>query len=410
MTAFWIIAALLLAGALVMMLPGLWAASRPAVSVRGTNVALHRDQLEELERDAAGGLIDASQLAVARAEVQRRLLEDAEPASPDNTSAPPARALALLLAVIVPVGSIATYLALGRPDAVAPAAAAAPTADARHNLTEAQIIGRVTALAERLRAEPGNAEGWVMLGRSYTMLGRYRDATLALRRAVDIVPRNPSLLADLADVTAMAQGKRLAGEPARLVQQALDVDPRHPKALSLAGSIAFEARDYAAARGYWERLAAVVPPESDMARSVRGSIAEALRLEGAAPALAAAQAPGADAGAAKVSGRVSVSPSVVDRLRSGSTLFVYARAAQGPRMPLAVLRVPAGAQTTEFVLDDAMAMAPNLKLSGFPQVVVAARISASGSATPQSGDLVAQGITVAPGASGLSLVIDSVQP
>ena len=224
------------------------------------------------------------------------------------------------------------------------------------------------------------------------------------------VPGNATLLADLADVVAMAQGKRLAGEPARLIQQALDADPRHVKALALAGSVAFEARDHSAARGYWERVLALVPPDSDIARSMQGSIAQATKLEAALTAAAPATAPAQAAVAGALTGEVSLSPALASRVAPGDTLFVFARAAEGPRMPLAIVRRPVGEWPASFSLDDAMAMAPNLKLSGFAQVVVSARISRSGNATPQSGDLIGQSAPVAPGVQGLRIVVDAVQP
>ena len=278
------------------------------------------------------------------------------------------------------------------------------------------------------------AEGWVMLGRSYTALSRYRDAAAAFKKATELVPGNADLLADYADVLAMAQGRRLAGEPAKVIQQALDADPRNVKALALAGSVAFEAKDYANARGYWERLVAVVPPDSEIARSVRGSIAEATQLErgGAAPAQAQAaarpaqaqaqaQAPAqptqaqspaqpAVAGGPRVTGEVTISKELAGKVAPGDTLFVYARAAQGPRVPLALARRAASELPYRFALDDSMAMAPNFKLSGFQQVVVEARVSRSGQATPQSGDLIGQVGPVAPGAEGLKITIDRVQP
>jgi cytochrome c-type biogenesis protein CcmH len=265
----------------------------------------------------------------------------------------------------------------------------------------------VSALAERLKAQPDDAEGWLMLGRSYTVLGRYRDAATALRRAQSLLPGNPEVLTDLADVVGMAQGKRLSGEPARLVQQALDINPRHVKALALAGSVSFEARDYGAARQYWQRLLAEVPADSPVALSFRGSINEASALEsGRASTTAVAAAPAATT----VRGRVEVSAELASRLAPGDTLFVFARAEQGPRMPLAILRRNLPALPFEFALDDSMAMSPDLKLSGFARVIVSARVSRSGNATPQGGDLVGQSVAVAPGAEGLRLVIDHVQP
>lgn len=425
MVMFWVVAALLLVGALLLLLPALWA-PRAAVQGQagGANVAVYRDQLREAERDLAADLITPDRFEQLRSEIQRRVLEDTQAAAATGGTLQPARRMAMGLALLIPAASIATYLALGEPEATAPFVPPAVSADGtRHEITEEQIQRMVAALADRLKAEPGNPEGWLMLGRSYTALGRYSDAVIAFRKASELMPGNANVLADLADVLGMSQDKRLAGEPARLVQQALDIDPRNVKALALAGSVAFEAKDYAAARGYWERLVAVVPPDSEMARSVQGSIAEARQLESGAPGSPATPAtPGATAAAAppaapaapaadvKLTGEVVLSPELAARVAAGDTLFVFARAAQGPRIPLAILRQPVGQWPVRFKLDDSMSMAPDLKLSGHAQVVVGARVSKSGNAMPQSGDLVGQSGTVAHTAQGLRIVIDKTQP
>lgn len=437
MTVFWTVAALFLLGALLMLLPSLLQPGGRGVSLASVNLAVHRDQLREAERDLATGVLDADHLAQTRRELQRRVLEDgvATTAAADASPAA-ARRTAWLLGLLIPLGSVLTYLQLGNPQAVVPTLAAAPTD--RHSVTPEQIQKMVAALGERLKAQPDDAEGWLMLGRSYTALGRYRDAATALRRAQALVPADATLLADLADAVGMASNKRLAGEPARLVQQALDLDPRHVKALALAGSVSFEAKDFASARRHWGQLLAVLPAGAPMARSVQANLAEVAQMEvggpvaagpggsgaggggggtggsggsaGGGAALAAAAAPAAAGTASAVSGQVVLSPALASRVAAGDTLFIFARASQGPRMPLAILRRPADGQPADFTLDDAMAMAPSLKLSGFAQVVVGARISRSGNATPQPGDLVGQSEPVAPGAQGLRIVIDRVQP
>jgi cytochrome c-type biogenesis protein CcmH len=438
MTVFWLVAALFLLGAALIMLPALWNPRGPwqaAPAATGANVAVHRDQLREAEADLAAGLITPERFEQARSEIQARVLEDvaADEAAAAATALAPARRTAVAVGLFVVIGSVATYLALGDPPSAAPQLAAVPPAqagspgngEARHSVTPDQIQKMVDTLAERLRADPANTEGWLMLGRSYVALGRYRDAATALRRAADLMPGNANLMADLADVVGMAQGKRLAGEPARLVQQVLDIDPRHVKALALAGTVAFQARDYPAARGYWERLVGVLPPDSPMQRGVRNNIAEAVALErgeplptqvptgvvaaGAAPAAAGSAAATSTSTAASISGRVTLAPSLASRLAEGDTLFIFARAAQGPRMPLAIVRRGA-VLPADFMLDDSMAMAPSLKLSAFAQVVVGARISRSGNATPQPGDLIGQSGPVAPGVQGVAITIDSVQP
>lgn len=413
MTVFWLVVAMLLGGALLMLLPPLWKSRGGAEAVtRGTaNLAVYRDQWREVEHDLGDGLLAPDQLEQARDDIQRRWLEDGG-APVVHAAAPVARRSAIVLALLLPLASVLTYLQLGdqRGLSAAPAPAAPAAGEARHSVTPEQIEARVAALSERLKAEPANAEGWVMLGRSYVVLGRFRDAATAWRRANDLLPGNPSLLADLADVVAMSQGKRLSGEPATYIQQALDADPRHVKTLALAGSAAFEARDYAGARAYWERLVALVPAGSEIARSMQGSIAQASRLEAALAGVAPASAVTATAPASSLTGEVRLSPEMAARVAAGDTLFVFARAAEGPRMPLAIVKRPVGDWPANFSLDDSMAMAPNLRLSGFSQVVVSARISRSGNATPQPGDLTGQSAPVAPGVQGLRLVIDQVQP
>jgi cytochrome c-type biogenesis protein CcmH len=411
MLIFWTVAALFLAGALLLLLPALLRPAAAGPSLRAANLSVHDDQLREAEADLANGTIAPAAAAQARRELARRAAADLGAGATTLTDAEPARRTALALALLLPLVAVPLYLLLGQPEAAAPRlaspsappAAAAASGAARHALGSEQIQQMVTALGERLQANPADAEGWQLLGRSYTALGRYRDAATALRRAADLVPGNASLLADLADVLGMAQNKRLAGEPARLIQQALDLDPRHIKALALAGSAAFETGDWAAARGYWERLVPLLPADSPMARSIRGSIAEATQLEGGQTAPASVEA-------SAITGRVQVSADLAARVPQGGTLFVFARAAEGSRVPLAVWRQPLDGRPLSFRLDDTLAMSPALRLSGATRVLVGARLSASGNATPQAGDLIGQSEPVAPGTRDLVVRIDRVQP
>jgi cytochrome c-type biogenesis protein CcmH len=425
--AFWGVVAGLLVLGLAIVVPGLW---RPrsgdgSSETRGANVAVYRDQLREAERDLAADLISAERFEQLRSEVQRRVLEDTAgvsdgPAGVADAAGPPpkpARRTAWLLLTLVPVASVATYLMIGRPDALS---SLPPKIESGHDVTAAQVQAMVSALATRMKADPGNAEGWQMLSRSYAALGREDDAVQAMRKAAALLPDNVDVMADLADLIAVAQGRKLAGEPARIVAHALTLDPKHIKTLALAGSVAFEARDFPTARTFWERLLALVPPESEMAQSIRAGIAETRQLEAGSGAVAAApSASGAGVGAAAaaagaadavLAGEVQLSPALAARVAAGDTVFVYARAAQGPRMPLAIVRQPAGAWPLRFTLDDSSAMSPATRLSSATQVVVVARISKSGQAMPQSGDLFGQTEPLPLGRRNLSIVIDQVQP
>ena len=291
----------------------------------------------------------------------------------------------------------------------------------------------IAKLAERMESRPpGNVddlEGWVMLGRSYAVMQRYAEAGRAFDRALQLAPGDAQILVDRASVLAMQQGGRLQGEPLQLIELALKVEPSNLKALALAGSAAFEREDHAAAIGYWSRARATVPADSELAQGLEQSIAEARAAAaaraagggtaaapsaapGAAPAghAAAAAAAGTPAAAASLSGRVRVAPALAARVAPGDTLFVYARAVDGPRMPLAILKRSAADLPLEFQLDDAMAMSPEMKLSGFANVIVSARLSRSGEAMPQSGDLEGQSPPLAGRRNGIEVLIDRVRP
>lgn len=424
---FWLGAALLLALALAFVLPPLWRGRGAAgAQAAGANVAVYRDQLAEAERDLAADLITQDRFEQLKAEIQRRVLEDtaAAAASPASSAAAgSSRRTAWALLLVLPLASVATYLVLGRPDAARPLAAA--EAAAEHQVTSEQIQAMVQTLADRLKAKPDDVEGWQMLARSYAAMGRPTDAVAALRQVVTLKPGDAGVLADLADMLTMAQDRRFDGEPQRLIDQALALDARHPKALALAGSAAFDRNDFAAAQALWQRLLAQLPADSELAQQVRGGIAEAQqRQAGTAPAPATATAaapaqaasPGASqpaAGAAVLRGQVRVSPQLLAQVPAGATLFVFARAAQGSRMPLAIVRqtVPAsGGWPLAFTLDDSTSMAAGASLSQAGQVVVVARISKSGNATPQQGDLFGESAPLAVNAQGVQLVIDRVQP
>lgn len=415
MTLLWIGIALLVLVALGWLLPSLWRPRAAAPAAAGANVAVYRDQLQEAERDLAADLITPERFEQLKAEIQRRVLEDTAADAAPAAATPPARRTAIALALVLPLASVATYLALGQPQAVQTLAADA----ARQQVGAEDIEAMVARLAERLKAEPNNAEGWRMLARSHAALGRYADAVAALRKLDELQPDNPDTLSDLADVIGMSQSRQLSGEPTRLVQRALAINPQHPKALALAGTIAFDAGDYRAAREQWQRLAALLPADSELARAVQGSIDEATtRLAAvggaAAPAVTPAPSPApasAPAAAdARLTGEVSLSPELAARVAAGDTVFVFARAAEGPRMPLAIVRQPVAGWPLRFTLDDSSAMSPQLRLSGARMVVVVARISKSGQAMPQSGDLIGESAPVSPPAQGLRIVIDRVQP
>jgi cytochrome c-type biogenesis protein CcmH len=224
------------------------------------------------------------------------------------------------------------------------------------------------------------------------------------------LPPNAQLLADFADTLAMTQGRRLQGEPEKLVLQALEVDPRNVKALALSGTIAFERKDFAAAIGEWRKILALVPEDSTAAASTRASIADAESRVSQSGAGTVAKAPATPkpAAAARVSGSVALDPSLRDKVVGDDVVFVFAHAVGGPRMPLAILRKRVADLPFEFSLDDSMAMGPNVRISQFEKVYVGARVSKSGDALPRSGDLEGLSAHIAPGAVDVKISIRTV--
>jgi cytochrome c-type biogenesis protein CcmH len=411
MTAFWIVGACLLAGALLFLLPPLLQRStaRASIAQSEANLSVYRAQLDELAADVAAGTLDTTQYESSRHELERRLLQDVPVDSSAGPSAAPAgRWPAALLGAAVPLVAVLLYLHLGSPALIAQQTKSAPASGATHAMDRQQIEQMVDGLARRLAANPQDPDGWIMLARSYTVLRRYDDANAAYARAVEQRPGDAQVLADYADTLAMLQGKRLAGAPAALIQRALRADPKNMKALALAGTEAYERRDYARAGDYWQRLLALAPPGSELARSVQANVQEARALAAGAPSASAATR--AAAGSARITGTVRLSPALASKAAPDDIVFISARAVQGPRMPLAVLRRQVKDLPTAFVLDDSLAMAAGMTLSAYPEVVVGARVSRAGSATPRPGDL--QGIVqpVLVGATDVRIVIDSVVP
>ena len=413
MTAFWIVAALLLAGALLFILPPLLRRGKAGVTERTVTLSVYRDQMKELEADVLAGTISKDQFEKGKDELERRLLDevtlagDSSPASrPESKSKP---ALAAAIALAVPVCAILIYLGLGHPEAIAPGKEGA------HAVTAEQIAVMVERLAARLKENPNDAEGWHLLARSYTALGRFPEAADAYAKASALTPSDPQLLADYADTLALANGRNLAGKPLELVQAALKLDPNNQKSLALAGTAAFDNRDYPTAIEYWQRLRKTLPPDSDDARTVDANIAEARAAAGGQGMAATQSATANDASAAAapsaaIAGTVSLSPSLEAKAAPTDTVFIFARAASGPKMPLAIVRVQAKDLPKAFTLDDSMAMGPAMKLSNFQEVVVGARVSKSGNAAPQSGDLSGSIGPVKVGSRELKVVIDGVVP
>ncbi len=430
--AFWILAALMAAAALLFILPPLLRGAR------GSDEAARKLAALVAARDA--GVIDAAEYARKRAAI-----------AGDSPVTRRPRGLSFALAVLIPLTAFALYRELGEPRALDPALRApaggaearlvrpgtqpaesaesatvqAPAAESAPPSMEQAVAG----LAERMRSSPDDLDGWMLLGRAYKTMENFPAAREALSNAYRIAPENPDVLVEFAEAQALSsEPRRIGGEPLLLIERALAIQPQHQRGLWLLGISSLQAGVPGEAVTIWEnrllplvegaardslleqiasaREAAGLPPRAD---------APAATASTAAPAAPAAPAPAAPAAAATGDARLTVSVDIAPELKSkvgaSDVLFVYARAVDGPRMPLAIQRLPAGSLPVQVVLDDSTSMMPELKLSTMPQVVVGARISKSGLATPQSGDLETVSAPVASrGAAPLTLLIDRVVP
>ena len=409
MTTFVIIAVAMVTVALAWLLwPLLRPSGRGSVEHSAANITIFKDQFADLDADLARGTISAEQHAESKSELEKRLLTEARATPEVSVERRPHRWSAVAVTVIIPVAAGALYWRIGSPDALSPSAVASQNAD---QPTREQIDAMIAQVKQRLEKEPNNVEGWAILARTHYTLGNFQEAASAYAKLNTLLPNDADMLADYADALAMSQGRSFAGKPMELVQRALQIDPTQWKALAMSGSEAFDRKDYRAAVDYWQRLQDAAPADSPLRQRVQGSIDEARSLAGMPPV---AQTPKGAAGemsaGRSVSGTVTLSPSLESKVRPDDSVFVFARPADGSRMPVAVVRARVSELPLQFTLDDSRAMAPTAKISALSEVMVNARISRSGNAIPASGDLEGATEKVKVGTQGMALVIDRAVP
>jgi len=407
MTLFGFLAALFVVVALAFVLwPLLRGGLQSGVSAQSVNLAIYRDQFGELERDLKLGTLDNVQYEAARAELQKRVLEEAgERGGTAAGKGRGSRVTAVLIALALPAAAAALYGVLGQPMGIGAPKRTVPD-DTPVSVEDFKTM--TEQLAARMQQNPNDAAGWVMLGRAYKALERHPDAVDALAKAYALQPGEAEVMVEYAEALGQVSGT-LQGRPRQLLEKALTVAPNDAKALTMAGGAAFEAKDYARAIAYWEKLSIQVPKDSEIGKALASGIERArARQAGRDDPVPAAQAaaPGAEA----ISGRVSIGAGLSDNVAPNDTVFIFARAAQGPRMPLAIVRKQVKDLPADFVLDDSASMSDQAKLSTAGEVVLTARVSRSRSATPASGDLVGESAPLAPGARNVVLTIDKVVP
>ncbi len=396
MIGLWLGAALMVLVALIFLLPPLLRSRTrhaPTADRQQLNLAIYRSRLEELESARQADELDEDDYRAAREDLERAMMADVPVVEAESeTPNAPHPVTAAVLALAVPVAALGLYLALGNPQALSPgtvvARTTAPT-DATGSTTQSlpSVDSMLAQLETRLASHPDDAEGWRLLGRSYTHLERLEDASRAFSRARALRPDNPDAMLDHAEILARLAGNRLEGEAMKLVNRALAVDPSHRRALWLGGFSALQAGDKPGAITHWEKIQALGGLEPEETQMLNRMLARARGEEEVAPKAPAPPPSTASVDGARVTVRVELASELRDQAAPTDTVFIYARAAEGPRIPLAIVRKQVRDLPLTVALDDSMSMSPEFRLSLYPEVIIGARISKSGNARPDSGDL-----------------------
>jgi cytochrome c-type biogenesis protein CcmH len=416
-SAFWFVAAAMLVAAVALLLAPL---------LRGAGADAGRAK----KLAALQAALDAGVLEPAEYAAKRKALLASEPA--------PARApvgLVVALALLLPLASVALYYAVGDPRALDPQALVRRDAGVPTDASGAPDLEKAAAnLAAKMRENPGDAEGWVLLGRTYHALDKYAEARDAFANAWKLTPDDVDVKVEYAEVLALARDDKLiAGPPRQLIDEALAIQPDHQRALWLLGISEVQQNRYAEGAAAWEKLLPQLPADAPIRKTVLEQIAEARSRAGlpaldagatpdaagagpAAPptavAAGAASAPANGAAGTELTVQIEIAPELEAKLAPSDVLFVFARAPAGPKMPLAIQRLPASSLPLTVTLTDGMGMMPSMNLSSVPEVVVGARVSKSGNAAPQSGDFeaISPPVSTKNPRGPVKLVIASVVP
>ncbi|MBX3319492.1 MAG: c-type cytochrome biogenesis protein CcmI [Nitrospira sp.] len=392
-------------------------------------LSVYRQQFAELEQDRGTGLLTDAQYQAARSELERRVLEETDAGQvlvPSSGGILNLRVVALSLGMIIPAASGVLYWTLGNPAAMThPVVSSAASQGGAGE--DAEMADSLNVLIEQLRKKleqsPNDPIGWGLLARSYMAMERYADAVPIFERATKLDPDNASLLADFADALGVHQGRKLDGRPEKLIQQALKLDPRNVKALMLSGTIAYNRKDFARAAKEWEEAHLYLPADDqESSDQLKASIAEAKRRLGGGPSMNMLVAnppmeetkparPAKQAGTSRaITGKVVLGPNFSGKGTLPDTLFVFAKDVAGPPMPVSIVRASSKDLPFTFRLDDSTSPMPSRKLSDIDTVVIVARLSKSGRAMAESGDLEGMSQPVKPGTENITVVIDRERP
>ncbi len=374
-TPFWIIVISLMLLALVILVPALM--TKQAVvddEHQQRNIKIARQRLAELKQQLQDGQLTQEQFDEQYTELQLMLNDDLQAVSEVKPAGKQGRWIIPMLAILLPTVSLLIYLILGDTHAQQKAELQANELKAAENISQ-----MVSKLEQRLTQSPDDSEGWKMLGRSFSYLQQYQKAANAYAQLYRLQPDDIETMLQYANNLAMARNGRVAGEPAALLDKVLQREPNNPNALWLMGMGKAEEGRFADAKQYWQKLLSLLPADSESLPQVRQMLA----------ALDAEQAKQQSVSTpVDINIQVDIDPKLKTNLPSNTTVFIYAQAVNGPKMPLAIVRKQLNELPVKVILNDSVAMQGASKLGDHQQLRILARASQSGQAMSQPGDLI----------------------
>ena len=436
MTLFWTFAVGMIVLALAFVVPPLLRKTRiDSVDSNQLNLVVCKDQLEELEADLASGNLDQEQYDAARHDIEKELLTDItdEDLQPNEVAEKPGKIGIVIALVLVPVISFGMYSVIGNPGMIDPPEQPPATTQSQGAHGQgggdqtAQIEQMVASLVKKLEQDPNNPNGWMMLARSYEAMQRIPESLKAYEKAEELTPNNVDLLLTYAEAIVQSNGNNFNGKPSQLIRKAFQVEPDSPNVLWMVGIVEYRVGNFVEAFTHWDKARILIGETNpDAVRAIEGAMNDArsqiARAGGTVPQTGKPiSAPVDDhaghdhgpstAGQEAVTVTVTLDESLRNKVSDTDRVFIFARAASGPKMPLAAVDALVSDLPATIELNDEMAMMPKLKMSGYPKIVVGARISKSGSAMPQSGDIQGEAHDITPGQKGeIQIVIDTVRP
>jgi len=388
MFGFWMIAVLLLLMPLAVILVTLLRTYDKKNDLEESNTTLYQQRLAEIDLDVENGLLEVVEAKKVKNELQLTLLNQDENKQTktlvkESSSSP---ITAILLLILIPVFVIGIYNHFGQPELIEKAALLSEFHNAKSKEEKLTSVEKMLSqLEQRLINEPDDVDGWLMLANSYTALERYPEALKAIDNLQRLRGDDPTVMLRYADVLSMINGGSFVGRPTEFINEALKIDPENPNGLWLAGLAANERGDIDVAVNYWQRLL----PKLEEGSEVQQQIKQYIEMADQQPGISQEEdSTKTDIQNHNIQVSVSLSPELINEVSNDDTVFIYAQAISEPPMPIAVIRKKVSDLPLQVTLDDSMAMMRNNKLSDHGQVKLTARISKSGNAIPESGDLI----------------------